>query len=403
MPKLNFRNLSKSFGDHTVIREFNAEVSDREFLVLLGPSGCGKSTLLRMIAGLSDISGGDFLIDDQVANDWSPKERGIAFVFQTYALYPHLTVRENIAFPLMMNRFNWWHHLPMINTLKRWSLMNDASIVQATDKIAEQLELTPLLDRRPAALSGGQRQRVALARSLVRDPSIYLLDEPLSNLDAKLRTQMRSEISALHKKVKKTFVYVTHDQVEAMTMATRIIIMNQGEIQQVDTPENIYNDPRNTFVARFIGSPAMNLVTVDIDGNELNASGRESWEHPGALPDASKAIIGVRPEKMILAEGLEGLIKGHIVAVEKLGAETVVGLNVGLDVDEDDEESLIEKDTIFIRVPGNVNVEIGQQGSFSYDAQDCYWFDEQTGERIENPAGKLYELDDSVSERVRQA
>ncbi|WP_456295020.1 ABC transporter ATP-binding protein [Vibrio sp. AK197] len=403
MPKLNFRNLSKSFGDHTVIREFNAEVSDREFLVLLGPSGCGKSTLLRMIAGLSDISGGDFLIDDQVANDWSPKERGIAFVFQTYALYPHLTVRENIAFPLMMNRFNWWHHLPMINTLKRWSLMNDASIVQATDKIAEQLELTPLLDRRPAALSGGQRQRVALARSLVRDPSIYLLDEPLSNLDAKLRTQMRSEISALHKKVKKTFVYVTHDQVEAMTMATRIIIMNQGEIQQVDTPENIYNDPRNTFVARFIGSPAMNLFTVDIEGNELNASGRESWEHPGALPDASKAIIGVRPEKMILAEGLEGLIKGHVVAVEKLGAETVVGLNVGLDVDEDDEESLIEKDTIFIRVPGNVNVEIGQQGSFSYDAQDCYWFDEQTGERIESPAGKLYELDDSVSERVRQA
>ncbi len=403
MPKLNFRNLSKSFGDHTVIREFNAEVSDREFLVLLGPSGCGKSTLLRMIAGLSDISGGDFLIDDQVANDWSPKERGIAFVFQTYALYPHLTVRENIAFPLMMNRFNWWHHLPMINTLKRWSLMNDASIVQATDKIAEQLELTPLLDRRPAALSGGQRQRVALARSLVRDPSIYLLDEPLSNLDAKLRTQMRSEISALHKKVKKTFVYVTHDQVEAMTMATRIIIMNQGEIQQVDTPENIYNDPRNTFVARFIGSPAMNLITVDIEGNELNASGRESWEHPGALPDASKAIIGVRPEKMILAEGLEGLIKGHVVAVEKLGAETVVGLNVGLDVDEDDEESLIEKDTIFIRVPGNVDVEIGQKGSFSYDAQDCYWFDEQTGERIENPAGKLYELDDSVSERVRQA
>ena len=403
MPKLNFRNLSKSFGDHTVIREFNAEVSDREFLVLLGPSGCGKSTLLRMIAGLSDISGGDFLIDDQVANDWSPKERGIAFVFQTYALYPHLTVRENIAFPLMMNRFNWWHHLPMINTLKRWSLMNDASIVQATDKIAEQLELTPLLDRRPAALSGGQRQRVALARSLVRDPSIYLLDEPLSNLDAKLRTQMRSEISALHKKVKKTFVYVTHDQVEAMTMATRIIIMNQGEIQQVDTPENIYNDPRNTFVARFIGSPAMNLITVDIEGNELNASGRESWAHPGALPDASKAIIGVRPEKMILAEGLEGLIKGHVVAVEKLGAETVVGLNVGLDVDEDDEESLIEKDTIFIRVPGNVDVEIGQQGSFSYEAQDCYWFDEQTGERIENPAGKLYELDDSVSERVRQA
>lgn len=400
MPKLNFRNVSKSFGDHTVINEFNAEVNDREFLVLLGPSGCGKSTLLRMIAGLSDISGGDFLIDDQIANNWTPKERGIAFVFQTYALYPHLTVRENIAFPLMMNRFNWWHHIPMINTLKRWSLMNDASIIQATDKIAEQLELTSLLDRRPAALSGGQRQRVALARSLVRDPSIYLLDEPLSNLDAKLRTQMRSEISALHKKVKKTFVYVTHDQVEAMTMATRIIIMNQGDIQQVDTPENIYNNPTNTFVARFIGSPAMNLITVDIDGSELNASGRESWNHVGALPEANKAILGIRPEKMILAEGLEGLIKGYVVAVEKLGAETVIGLNVGLNVDEED-ESLIEKDTIFIRVPGNVNLEIGQQSSLSYEAEDCYWFDEQTGERIDADMGKLYEFNRSDTDRVK--
>lgn len=401
MPKLNFRNISKSFGDHTVISEFNAEVNDREFLVLLGPSGCGKSTLLRMIAGLSDISGGEFLIDNQVANDWTPKERGIAFVFQTYALYPHLTVRENIAFPLMMNRFNWWHHLPIINTLKRWSLMKDAAIVKATDKIAAQLELTPLLDRRPAALSGGQRQRVALARSLVRDPSIYLLDEPLSNLDAKLRTQMRSEISALHKKVQKTFVYVTHDQVEAMTMATRIIIMNQGEIQQVDTPENIYNNPRNTFVARFIGSPAMNLITVDIEGKELKASGHESWKHPGALPEAKKAILGVRPEKMILEEGLEGLIKGHVVAVEKLGAETVVGLNLGLEADE--EENLIEKDTVFIRVPGNVHLEIGQQGSFSYEVEDCYWFDEETGERIENPVGKLYELDNRITDRVKQA
>lgn len=401
MPKLNFSNITKSYGDHTVISKFNAEVSDKEFLVLLGPSGCGKSTLLRMIAGLSDISSGELLIDDQVANDWSPKERGIAFVFQSYALYPHLTVRENIAFPLMMNRFKWWHHIPVINTLKRWSLMKNATIVKATEKMAEQLELTPLLDRRPAALSGGQRQRVALARSLVRDPSIYLLDEPLSNLDAKLRTQMRSEISALHKKVQKTFVYVTHDQVEAMTMATRIVIMNQGEIQQVDTPENIYNNPRNTFVARFIGSPAMNLIQVDIDDQRLDAGGRLSWQHRGTLPADDKAILGVRPEKLTLAEDGEGMLKGHVVTVEKLGAETIVGFNLGPKIDE--EGCLVDKDTVFVRIPGNISLEVEEMCAFNYQMQDCYWFDADSGERIDVAMGKVFEFEAASAERLSKA
>ncbi|MEO2037388.1 MAG: ABC transporter ATP-binding protein, partial [Martelella sp.] len=223
MPALSFRNVSKSFGDNTVIKTFDADIHDGEFLVLLGPSGCGKSTLLRMIAGLSDITSGELLFDGEIANDWQPRRRGVAFVFQTYALYPHATVRENIAFPLIMDAFRPWYHLPVVNMIARARLMKRADIAERTLGIARQLELEPLLDRRPASLSGGQRQRVALARALVRNPSLYLLDEPLSNLDAKLRTQMRSEISALHHKVGKTFVYVTHDQVEAMTMATRII------------------------------------------------------------------------------------------------------------------------------------------------------------------------------------
>ncbi|WP_447956252.1 ABC transporter ATP-binding protein [Vreelandella sp. EE7] len=392
MPELAFRDVSKSFGTQTVVDSFTAEVKDSEFLVLLGPSGCGKSTLLRMIAGLGEISSGELLFDGQRANEWGPRERGIAFVFQSYALYPHMSVRANIAFPLIMNRFRTWQHLPLVNAFYRWKLMRDPAIVQKTNEMAEQLELTPMLDRRPSALSGGQRQRVALARALVRDPSIYLLDEPLSNLDAKLRTQMRSEISALHQKVGKTFIYVTHDQVEAMTMATRIIIMNQGVIQQVGAPEEIYDNPRNTFVARFIGSPAMNLVTVEAEGNRLTSSGHHGWEHPGVVPPQKRVTLGIRPEKLEMVSRDSGLLHGRVAVIEKLGAETIVGVHLGTE----EETALIDRDMVFARIQGNVRCAVGEPCSLSYQAADAYWFDAESGERmldqhgqaIDRPAGE---------------
>src|SRR5665648_205264 len=217
MPQLTFEEVSKSFGNTRVIEGFSAEVPDKEFLVLLGPSGCGKSTMLRMIAGLTDISLGTLRFDERVVNNLTPKQRNIAFVFQSYALYPHMSVRANIAFPLIMDNFRWWHHIPLVGTIVRRRLVKRPDIKSKVEETAQLLELTDYLDRRPKALSGGQRQRVAVARSIIREPSLYLFDEPLSNLDAKLRMQMRAEISSLHRRVQKTFVYVTHDQVEAMT------------------------------------------------------------------------------------------------------------------------------------------------------------------------------------------
>jgi multiple sugar transport system ATP-binding protein len=380
MPALSFKNISKKFGDNTVIDAFSAEIHDGEFLVLLGPSGCGKSTLLRMIAGLSDITSGDLLFDGAVANGWEPKQRGVAFVFQTYALYPHMTVRENIAFPLVMDAFSKWYHLPIVNIIARHRLMKRADIAKRTLDIARQLELEPMLDRRPASLSGGQRQRVALARALVRNPELYLLDEPLSNLDAKLRTQMRAEISALHHKVGKTFVYVTHDQVEAMTMATRIIVMDKGIVQQVDTPDNVYDQPANTFVARFVGSPPMNLIPVTQAAGSLKASETLSWQHEAA-PTAEKLIFGVRPEKLIFASEGEGRIPAQVAVVERLGAETVVGCRL-LSEDHAGETRLLEHDLVFVRMPGSPKIRIDDRCSLDYLPEDVVWFDDKTGKRI---------------------
>ncbi|EJJ31451.1 ABC transporter ATP-binding protein [Rhizobium sp. CF142] len=381
MPALTFKNLSKSFGDHQVIKTFDAEINDGEFLVLLGPSGCGKSTLLRMIAGLSEITSGELLFDGAVANDWEPTKRGIAFVFQSYALYPHMTVRENIAFPLVMNSFRKWYHLPIVNSVARRNLMRRPDIAERTLRIARQLELETLLERRPASLSGGQRQRVALARALVRDPQVYLLDEPLSNLDAKLRTQMRSEISALHHKVAKTFVYVTHDQVEAMTMATRIIVMNKGVVQQVDTPDEIYDRPANTFVARFVGSPPMNLVPANARGNQLSLSGGEAASHSTPIPKQGEVTFGIRPEKLTLLPEGEGKIPARIAVVERLGAETVIGCRLLTD-GEAPETTLLEHDLVFVRVSGNPKLAIGSRCSLDYRLEDVVWFDKDTGQRV---------------------
>jgi multiple sugar transport system ATP-binding protein len=382
MPQIELKGVSKNFGDITVIPEFDASIDDGEFLVLLGPSGCGKSTLLRMIAGLTEISAGTLGFDGQVVNEWAPSRRGVAFVFQSYALYPHMTVRENIAFPLLMDAFHKWHHIPVVSSFVRWQLMRRPDIVARTDQIADQLELTALMDRRPAKLSGGQRQRVALARSLVRDPSLYLLDEPLSNLDAKLRTQMRSEISALHQRVRKTFIYVTHDQVEAMTMATKIIVMNHGKIQQVGTPDEIYDSPANTFVARFVGAPPMNLLTVRRDGDRLALDGGASWVHPGGLPDKPSSggamILGLRPERLTLRAAGEPGIPVEVALVEKLGAEVIVGCRV-LSPGAGKAADLLRQELVFVRVSGNPHLSIGAPAVLGYEADAVNWYSAETG------------------------
>ena len=381
MPELSFREVSKSFGDHAVIRAFNATVPDGEFLVLLGPSGCGKSTLLRMIAGISDITSGELLFDGVRANEWEPRRRGVAFVFQSYALYPHLTVRGNIAFPLVMDAFRPWYHLPVIGTIMRRRLTRRPEIAAAVERIARQLELEPLLGRRPGSLSGGQRHALALARALVRDPSLYLLDEPLSNLDAKLRTQTRTEISALHNKVGKTFIYVTHDQVEAMTMATRIIVMNGGVVQQIDTPEGIYENPANTFVARFVGAPPMNLVPVTPRGAQLMVSETLGWAHAAEVPTASSLLLGIRPENLSLHPEGAGRIRARVVTVERLGAETILGCRL-FGGEQHDGTALIEHDLVFVRLPGNPRVKPEQLLSLDYRDEDAVWFDGASGDRL---------------------
>ncbi|WP_293855866.1 ABC transporter ATP-binding protein [uncultured Alsobacter sp.] len=379
MPELVLDTVAKTFGDTQVIRSLSATVEDGEFLVLLGPSGCGKSTLLRMIAGLTEITAGEIRFDGKRANDWSPRERDVAFVFQSYALYPHMTVRGNIAFPLVMDAFRPWHHLPLVNGWMRRRRMKDPAIAARTDAIARQLELDPLIDRRPAGLSGGQRQRVALARALIRDPSIYLLDEPLSNLDARLRMQMRAEISSLHHKVGKTFVYVTHDQVEAMTMATRIIVLDKGEVQQIGTPDEIYHAPANTFVARFVGSPSMNLLTVDGEGAQLRISPSLSFAHGEAAPRAGRLVFGIRPEKLELRPPGEGPLPAEVVVVESLGAEIVVGCRLQAGGTRD---HLIDHDLVFVRRPGNERPALGSPCSLSFAAGDVVWFDAVTGLRL---------------------
>lgn len=289
MASITFKNVEKTYEDGvTVIKDLNLEINDKEFIILVGPSGCGKSTTLRMIAGLEEISNGELMIGDRVVNNVQPKDRDIAMVFQSYALYPHMTVYKNMAFAL---------------TLKK---MPKKEIDKKVREVARILDIEQYLDRKPKALSGGQRQRVALGRAMVREPEVFLLDEPLSNLDAKLRTQMRTQIAKLHKDLQTTFVYVTHDQTEAMTMADRIVVMKDGVIQQLDTPSNLYDHPCNMFVAGFIGTPQMNFIDAVI--TEKNSRLYASFdEYTIELPDrmqnkipkeyVGKAVVyGVRPE-----------------------------------------------------------------------------------------------------------
>ena len=281
MAKVELKNIIKIYDKKTIINNVNLNVQDKEFLVLVGSSGCGKSTLLRMIAGLEDITSGNIYIDDKLVNNIPPKDRDIAFVFQNYALYPHMSVYENMAFPLKMRKL----------TKKEIDIK-----VRETAKI---LDLTELLERKPKQLSGGQRQRVALGRAIVRNPKVFLMDEPLSNLDAKLRVQMRSEIKKLHKQLQTTFIYVTHDQTEAMTMGDRIAVINDGIIQQIGTPKDVYNNPINKFVAGFLGSPSMNFIPCNIHNNKININGNEfslNEKQKAALEERKEVLIGIRPE-----------------------------------------------------------------------------------------------------------
>lgn len=329
MSNVILKNLVKVYDKKRVINNINLEIKDKEFIVLVGASGCGKSTVLRMIAGLEDITDGEIYIGDKKVNDVHPKDRDIAFVFQSYALYPHMTVRENIAFGLKMRK------------------VDKKIIEEKVKQAAEILDLNEYLDRKPKQLSGGQRQRVALGRAIVRNPKVFLMDEPLSNLDAKLRVQMRSEIKKLHEKLQTTFIYVTHDQTEALTMGDRIVVFNNGVIQQVDTPENIYNNPANTFVAGFIGAPQMNFI----DGNLLG------------LGDY---IVGVRPEKMI--SGGEIKLTVDVDMTELLGSEKIAYFNVG------DKKCSAKLDADF---------QLGKTLDLSINREDVYLFDKQTGNRAE--------------------
>ena len=337
MASLSFRKIGKTYPSGvTAVSDFNLEIKDKEFIIFVGPSGCGKSTTLRMVAGLEEITDGELYIGDRLINNVAPKDRDIAMVFQNYALYPHMTVYENMAFGLKLRK------TPKEEIRKR------------VEEAARILDITHLLDRKPKALSGGQRQRVALGRAIVREPKVFLLDEPLSNLDAKLRAQMRTELSKLHKKLGTTFIYVTHDQTEAMTMADRIVVMKDGFIQQVDSPTNLYNKPVNVFVAGFIGTPQMNFIEskiIDLENGQYavefgseDTKTKKGVKYQVIIPEAKlkgtkiaeyagkEVIMGIRPECLkddeeYIAKATTGVIKCKVEITELMGAETYLYIN----------------------------------------------------------------------------
>lgn len=358
-----------SYGDVSVLKDISLEVPDGEFLVLLGPSGCGKSTLLRIVAGLLNPSSGSLVLHSHDITRRDPFNRNMAFVFQSYALYPHLSVRENIGFPLAMEKRRHWMWVPLVNRLILKRLVKSGQISDRATQVAATLELTDFLDRKPKELSGGQRQRVALARSLIREPSLFLLDEPLSNLDAKLRQQMRVEISALHERVSRTFLYVTHDQVEAMTMATTIVVMNQGAVQQIGTPREIYDDPANVFVAKFVGSPPMNVVgTADLRGMAHGVFEEAAAERD--LP-VERLLMGVRPESISLHRDqvrADIVLAGTVFSAENLGAGWLYGVQVG-------------NAEFFVSSDREVGALRGDHASLAFSRDALLWFDLESGGR----------------------
>lgn len=347
MAGLKIQNLVKSFGSKQVLEGISFEVADGEFCILVGPSGCGKSTALRLIAGLDRQDGGKIFIGDSEVSERTPRERDIAMVFQNYALYPQMSVYENMAFPLKMRRS------------PRWEI--EAQVREA----ARFLEIEELLARKPKQLSGGQRQRVAIGRAIVRKPQLFLFDEPLSNLDAKLRNAMRIELAGLHRKLGSTMLYVTHDQTEAMTLGQKIILLNEGKIQQIGTPEDVYERPANLFVAGFIGSPQMNFLRGTIaseGGKHFFRSGNLSFEVQDKeklrLYGGREVTMGIRPEALIPGGGP---LKGQIEFVERLGAETIIYVKAG-DM------------TLVIRVPADFPKKVGEEAAFSLQARGAHFF-----------------------------
>jgi multiple sugar transport system ATP-binding protein len=369
MVKMALKNVYKKY-DHSekyAVTDFNLDIADREFIVFVGPSGCGKSTTLRMIAGLEDITEGELTIGDKVMNDVAPKDRDIAMVFQNYALYPHMTVFDNMAFGLKLRKYN------------------KADIKQRVENAAEILGLTDYLKRKPAALSGGQRQRVALGRAIVRDAKVFLMDEPLSNLDAKLRVAMRAEIAKLHQRLETTTIYVTHDQTEAMTMADRIVIMKDGIIQQIGSPKEVYNTPNNMFVAGFIGSPAMNFFTVTLNNSQITNEHGLSMKIPNGKNkllveqgyEGKQLILGIRPEdihseQLALDSMAEAVVRSEIVVSELLGAESMLYTKTG------DTEFISKVDARDFHRPGEV-VEL------AFDINKAHFFDAETEQVITLP------------------
>ncbi|HKX43124.1 MAG TPA: sn-glycerol-3-phosphate ABC transporter ATP-binding protein UgpC [Burkholderiaceae bacterium] len=360
MATVGFSNVQKTYGGKVkVIHGISFDIADGEFVVLVGPSGCGKSTLLRMLAGLEEISGGDILIDGKVVNDLESKDRDIAMVFQSYALYPHMTVRENMAFSLR---------------LRNADAKMTAERVASAAKI---LNLDTLLERHPRELSGGQRQRVAMGRAIVRDPKVFLFDEPLSNLDAKLRVAMRAEIKALHQRLKTTTVYVTHDQIEAMTMADRIVVMHDGIVEQIGTPLELFDRPGNLFVAQFIGSPAMNVVPGTLRRNggapQVDAVGAR-WPAPPSVAgsDGQAVHYGIRPTDLRLAANGSG-IPAQVVVVEPTGAETEMLVKVGLNGAAQE---------FVIVMHGRTEAQPGDTVHLELDAASAHLFDTTSGKRL---------------------
>ncbi|EOC0209110.1 ABC transporter ATP-binding protein [Cronobacter dublinensis] len=355
MAQLSLQHIQKIYDNQVhVVKDFNLEIADKEFIVFVGPSGCGKSTTLRMIAGLEAISGGDLLIDGVRMNDVPAKARNIAMVFQNYALYPHMTVYENMAFGLKMQKVA----PDIIEERVAWA--------------AQILGLKEYLKRKPGALSGGQRQRVALGRAIVREAGVFLMDEPLSNLDAKLRVQMRAEISKLHQKLNTTMIYVTHDQTEAMTMATRIVIMKDGVVQQVGAPKAVYHHPANMFVAGFIGSPAMNFIRGAIDGDcfvtetlklPLPENKRTRLNNSGCQRKA--VVLGIRPEDILPGASGENTIEAKITVAELTGAEFMLYVTVG-------------GHEMVVRASADKDYQADQRIPISFDMNKCHFFDSDT-------------------------
>ncbi len=370
MASVKLKNVYKRYpGGVTAVNDFNMEIEDKEFIILVGPSGCGKTTTLRMVAGLEDISEGEIYIGDKLVNDVAPKDRDIAMVFQNYALYPHMTVFDNMAFGLKLRK------------------IPKDEIKRKVHEAAKILDIEHLLDRRPRALSGGQRQRVALGRAIVREPKVFLMDEPLSNLDAKLRVQMRTEINKLHQKLQATFVYVTHDQTEALTMGTRIVVMKDGYVQQINTPQALYERPCNMFVAGFIGSPQMNFINVRVEkrGEEIHLLfGKDDIKLPegkakkldGTDYIGKEVIMGIRPENIhdepaFLEQMADSVVEARVELTENLGSETFLYM-------------IIEEVDFTAKVNPRTKARAGDIIKVAFDTNRIHLFDKETEKTIIN-------------------